>query len=46
MEVAHTEVDGLSKRIAAAHSEVGVEAAACSGAGIEDGWWWWWRGSF
>jgi hypothetical protein len=58
------EVDGssttmtksLRKRMAAAHSEAGVEAvvcsragdeaAVCSGAGIEDGRWRRWRGSF
>jgi hypothetical protein len=48
-EGGRVEVDGLRKRMAVAHSEVGVEAAACSGtsdktaacfgAGIEDSRW-------
>jgi hypothetical protein len=50
------EVNGLMKRMEAAHFEAGVEAAACSGAsdelmvcsgaGIEDGRWWCKRNGF
>jgi hypothetical protein len=46
----------LRKRATLAHSEGGVEVAACSGDGDEavvcsrariiDDRWWWWRGSF
>jgi hypothetical protein len=51
-----TMTKSLRKRMTVAHSEVGVEAAACSGArdkamacfgaGIEDGRWQRWRGGF
>jgi hypothetical protein len=34
-------MDGLMKRMAAACSEAGVEAAACSGVGDEDNRWRW-----
>jgi hypothetical protein len=34
-------MNGLRKRMVVVRSEARVEAAACSGAGIEDGWWWW-----
>jgi hypothetical protein len=34
-----TMTKSLRKRMAAACSEIGVEAAACSGAEIKDDWW-------
>jgi hypothetical protein len=41
-----TMTKSLRKRTAVARSEAGVEAAVCSGAGIEDGRWQRQHGSF
>jgi hypothetical protein len=41
-----TMTKSLRKRMTVARSEAGVEAAACSEDGIEDGRWWWRRGGF